>query len=99
MESCRRFRGIREKSQQECAALKIADNVDDWIKDAATKELQIRRFLEESGILTVPNWVGHYTFRPMPEYLSALQGFGETDDFTSQSRLSENCIRYVTKPS
>ncbi|HMC24185.1 MAG TPA: DUF885 family protein, partial [Candidatus Udaeobacter sp.] len=77
----------------------IADNVDDWIKDAAAKELQIRRFLEERGILTVPNWVGHYTLRPMPEYLSALQGFGEMDDFTSPSRLSENCIRYVTKPS
>src|SRR6202030_881745 len=29
----------------------------------------------------------------------ALQGFGETDDFTSPSRLNQNCIRYVTEPS
>jgi len=93
------FEAFEKNRNKNVPPLKIADNVDDWIKDAATKELQIRRFLEESGILTVPNWVGHYTFRPMPEYLSALQGFGETDDFTSQSRLSENCIRYVTKPS
>jgi uncharacterized protein (DUF885 family) len=35
----------------------------------------------------------------MPEYLRALQGFGEMDDFTSPSRLNENCIRYVTEPS
>ena len=35
----------------------------------------------------------------MPEYLRALQGFGEMDDFTSPSRLQENCIRYVTEPS
>src|SRR6266480_2114860 len=93
------FEAFEKNRNKNVPPLKIADNVDDWIKDAATKELQIRRFLEESGILIVPNWVGHYTFRPMPEYLSALQGFGETDDFTSQSRLSENCIRYVTKPS
>src|SRR5881398_2381411 len=93
------FEAYGKNRNKDVPPLKIADNVDDWIKDAAAKELQIRRFLEERGILIVPNWVGHYTFRPMPEYLSALQGFGETDDFTSQSRLSENCIRYVTKPS
>jgi uncharacterized protein (DUF885 family) len=35
----------------------------------------------------------------MPEFLRALQGFGETDDFTSPSRLNQDCIRYVTEPS
>src|SRR5437879_12154376 len=35
----------------------------------------------------------------MPESLRALQGFGEIDDFTSPSRLKDNCIRYVTEPS
>src|SRR5437899_21807 len=48
--------------------ISIAENIDDWIKDAAARELQIRKFLEERGILTVPNWVQHYTLRPMPEY-------------------------------
>ena len=28
-----------------------------------------------------------------------LEGFGETDDFTSASRLKENCIRYLDPPS
>src|SRR5438093_932868 len=74
------FEAFEKNRNKNVPPLKIADNVDDWIKDAATKELQIRRFLEESGILTVPNWVGHYTFRPMPEYLSALQGFGVEGD-------------------
>src|SRR5205814_9725055 len=31
-------------------------------------------------------------------YLRAV-GFSETDDFTSPSRLNENCIRYVPEPS
>jgi uncharacterized protein (DUF885 family) len=93
------FEAFEKNRNKNVPPLKIADNIDDWIKDAAAKELQVRRFLEERSILTVPNWVQHYTLRPMPEYLRALQGFGETDDFTSPSRLKENCIRYVTEPS
>jgi uncharacterized protein (DUF885 family) len=93
------FEAFEKNRNKNVPPLKIANNIDDWIKDAAAKELQIRRFLEQRGILTVPNWLQHYTLRPMPEYLRALQGFGETDDFTSPSRLSENCIRYVTEPS
>src|SRR6266487_2835483 len=52
------FEAFEKNRNKNVPPLKIADNVDDWIKDAATKEFQIRRFLEESGILTVPNWVG-----------------------------------------
>jgi uncharacterized protein (DUF885 family) len=93
------FEAYEKDRNKDVAPLKIADNIDNWIKDAAEKELSIRRFLVERGILSVPDWVQHYTLRPMPEYLRALQGFGETDDFTSPSRLKENCIRYVTEPS
>jgi uncharacterized protein DUF885 len=93
------FEAYEKDRNKDVPPLKIADNIDNWIKDAAEKELSIRRFLVERGILSVPDWVQHYTLRPMPEYLRALQGFGETDDFTSPSRLKENCIRYVTEPS
>ena len=93
------FEAFEENRNKNVLPLKITDNIADWIKDAAAKELQIRKFLEARSILTVPNWVQHYTLRPMPEFLRALQGFGEMDDFTSPSRLNENCIRYVTEPS
>lgn len=93
------FEAFEKNRNNDVPPLKTADNVDNWIKEAAEKELQIRKFLEERGILTVPGWVQHYTLRPMPEYLRALQGFGEMDDFTSPSRLKENCIRYVPEPS
>jgi uncharacterized protein (DUF885 family) len=93
------FEAFEKNRNKNVPPLKMADNIDDWIKDAAAKELQVRKFLEERSILTVPNWVQHYTLRPMPEFLRALQGFGEMDDFTSPSRLKENCIRYVTEPS
>src|SRR5438128_11378871 len=93
------FEAFEKNRNKNLPPLKIAGNIDGWIKDAAQKELQIRKFLEERGILTVPNWVQHYTLRPMPEYLRALEGFGEMDDFTSPSRVNANCIRYVTEPS
>jgi uncharacterized protein (DUF885 family) len=92
------FEAYEKNRNQDVPPLKIADNIDNWIKDAAAKELQIREFLDKRGILTVPDWVQHYTLRPMPEYLGALR-FTETDDFTSPSRLKENCIRYVDPPS
>ena len=93
------FEAFEKNRNKNVPPLKIAGNIGDWIEDAAQKELQIRKFLEERAILTVPSWLQHYTLRTMPEYLRALQGFGEMDDFTSPSRLNENCIRYATEPS
>ena len=92
------FEAYEKNRNKDVPPLKIAMNIDAWIKDAAEKELQVRKFLEERGILTVPKWVQHYTLRPTPECLRAL-GFTENDDFTSPSRLNENCIRYVPELS
>jgi len=92
------FETFEKNRNKDVPPHKIASDINSWIKDAAEKELQIRKFLEERGILTVPDWIQHYTLRPTPEYLRAL-GFTENDDFTSPSRLKENCIRYVPEPS
>src|SRR5207244_2196622 len=92
------FEVYDKNRNKDVSPLKIADKIDNWIADAAAKESQIRDFLKKREILTVPDWVRHYTLRPTPEYLRSL-GFSETDDFTSPSRLKENCIRYVPEPS
>jgi uncharacterized protein (DUF885 family) len=92
------FEAYEKNRNKDAPPLKIATDINIWIKDAAEKELQIRKFLEERGFLTVPKWVQHYTLRPTPEYLGALE-FTEHDDFTSPSRLNENCIRFVPEPS
>ena len=78
--------------------LKIANNLGAWMAGTAAKEQAIRKFLGARDILTVPDWIQHYTLRPVPAYLQAL-GFTENDDFTSPTRLTENCIRYVEAPS
>jgi hypothetical protein len=92
------FEAYEKNRNADVPPLKIATDINSWIKDAAEKELQIRKFLEQHSILTVPNWLQHYTLRQTPEYLHDL-GFTEQDDFTSPSRLKENCIRYVPEPS
>jgi uncharacterized protein (DUF885 family) len=92
------FEAYEKNRNKDVPPLKIADNIDKWIADAAAKEQQVRKFLVEREIVTVPDWIQHWTLRPTPEYLRAL-GFTETDDFTSPSRLNENCIRYVPEPS
>ncbi len=92
------FETYERERNRDVPALKLADNIDAWIKDAAAKENQIRQFLEQHGILSLPPWLQHYTLRAMPEYLHSLD-FTELDDFTSPSRLQENCVRYVDPPS
>jgi hypothetical protein len=93
------FESYEKERNRNVPPLELAKDTDSWNRDAAGKELAIRQFLERHGILTVPDWIQHYTLRPMPEYLHALEGFGEMDDFTSPSRLMDNCIRYVDPPS
>ena len=92
------FEAYEKNRNKDVPPLKIADNIDSWIRDAAEREVSIRKFLQERRILTVPDWIQHYTLRPTPEYLRVL-GFTENDDFTGPSRLRENCIRYVPEPS
>ena len=92
------FEAYEKNRNRDVPPLKLADNIDNWIKDAAAKEAQVREFLEKHDILTVPDWVRHYTLRSTPEYSRAL-GFTENDDFTGPSRLSEDCVRYVPEPS
>jgi uncharacterized protein (DUF885 family) len=93
------FEAFEAQRNRDVPPLKLASDIESWRKDTAKKEFAIREFLQKRGILTVPDWVQHYTLRPMPEYLHALEGFGETDDFTSPSRLKDNCIRYIDPPS
>jgi uncharacterized protein (DUF885 family) len=62
-------------------------------------ELAIRRYLEAKDLLTVPAWVQHYRYLPMPAYLGGALGLTESDDFTGPTRLKQNSTRYIDPPS
>ena len=74
-------------------------------KDQATQiatekrqEQEIRDFLEEKNILTVPAWLQHYRNLPYPAYLAPLAAFGVADDLTGPTRLKENATSYIKTP-
>ena len=62
-------------------------------------EAEIRRFLEDKGIVSVPDWLPHYVDLPVPPYLEALAGFGEWTLFANTARPGEPSIRWIPRPS
>jgi Bacterial protein of unknown function (DUF885) len=68
------------------------------VSAAADAEAHVRRFYDETGILSQPATLRHYRLAPMPAYLAPLCWFAVPDDLTSQRRLSEDALRYVATP-
>ncbi len=79
--------------------LPMPTTIDEEIAHEKRDEESIRKYLVEKRILTVPAWMRHYTWRPMPDYMKPLEGSWESDDFTSATRLKEDCVRYIDPPS
>jgi hypothetical protein len=79
--------------------LPVATSTEKEIAREKRDEEAVRKYLVEKHILSVPEWVQHYTWRPMPDYIKPLEDVAETDDFTSPSRLKENGVRYIDPPS
>jgi len=93
------FEGLEENRNRSVPPLVMAATLDEFVARNRSAELQVRAFVDQRKIITLPAWLQHFTLRPMPPYLAALGDFVETDDFTGPSRLDRNGIRYVTAPS
>ena len=63
------------------------------------QEQEIRNFLEQKNILTIPPWVQHYRNLPYPAYLAPIDAFGVADDLTSPARLKDGATSYIKTPS
>jgi hypothetical protein len=79
--------------------LSLFANQQEQMAREEANENEIRRFLEEKNILTVPEWFRHYRNLPLPAYLRPLASLGVTDDLTGPKRLEENGIGYIDVPS
>jgi hypothetical protein len=79
--------------------LKMPATAEEEAARMVRDEMAIRSYLTEHQILTVPPDLPHWTLRPAPEYLAALDGFGELDDFTGPSRLHQDGTRWIQPPS
>ncbi len=63
-----------------------------------SEEQKIRDFLKVNHLLTIPAWMPHYHFQPLPAYLVPLDGITEADDFTGPSRVHQDATRYIVPP-
>jgi len=69
------------------------------IEQGKKDEIAIREFLEKNGIMSVPDWLNHYINKLRPERILPLAHMGVVDDLTSETRLDEDAVSYIPKPS
>jgi uncharacterized protein (DUF885 family) len=93
------FQTYEEHNHLGIPDLRLPASTDEEIASERRDEEAVRKYLRDKRILTVPAWMQHYTWRPMPDYIKPLEGITETDDFTSPSRLKEDSVRYIVPPS
>jgi Bacterial protein of unknown function (DUF885) len=93
------FEAYEKNRNSKLPQLALAKDQATQIAREKTQEQEIRDFLEEKNILTVPAWVQHYRNLPYPAYLTPLAAFGVADDLTGPTRLKDNATSYIKTPS
>jgi uncharacterized protein DUF885 len=76
-----------------------ATDIDALLAGMAKAELEVRLFLEEQDLLTVPAGAGRYGFEPMPRWIVPLEDVGNTDWLGSPAEPERPAYRYVRPPS
>jgi hypothetical protein len=79
--------------------LPIVATVEAHLKKQAEDEEAVRQFLSEKRLLSVPPWVKRYRNLLSPPYLAPLTSMGVTDDLTGPSRLDQDGVHYIRRPS
>jgi len=93
------FETYEQRRNEGAPQLSIFPNQAAQIARGESDEIEIRKFLDARGLLTVPAWVQHYRNLPLPAYLEPLSSLGVTDDLTSPTRLKEDGISYIPRPA
>ena len=77
------------------AQLSLPATLDAEVSRMNHADAYVRRYLVDHEILSVPQDLPHWTMRTAPDYLLALDGFGELDDFGSLARIQQDGIRWL----
>lgn len=93
------FDALQQNRNLDSPELPLFGSANEQIAVAARNELEIRAFVQNQQLLTVPYWLQHYRNRVMPAWLAPLAYLGVTDDLTSASRLDEDAVSYIREPS
>lgn len=79
--------------------LKIFSSADEQIAKVKEFEIEIRKFLVEKNLMSVPDWVQHYINKKIPPHIEPFTNMGVVDDLTSEARLDEDGVAYIPEPS
>jgi uncharacterized protein (DUF885 family) len=79
--------------------LKLPATAEEESARMTREDANIRRYMTEHEILTVPAALPHWTIELAPDYIAAFDGFGELDDFTGPSRLHQDGVRWIQPPA
>jgi uncharacterized protein (DUF885 family) len=93
------FEELERNRNAGMAELPIAPSIDAVISKLAEDERDIRTFLRDRKLLTVPDWAGHYNALPFPAYLAPIGWLGRTFDLTDRNRVGQNATVYLPEPS
>ena len=93
------FEAYEKNRNSSLPQLALAKDQATQIATEKRQEEEIRDFLEEKNILTVPAWLQHYRNLPYPAYLAPLAAFGVADDLTGPTRLKDSATSYIKTPS
>ena len=93
------FEELERNRNAGVAELPIGASIDAVVAKLASDERDIRAFLKDKRLLTVPDWAGHYNALPFPAYLAPIGWLGRTFDLTDRTRVGQNATVYLPDPS
>jgi len=93
------FEELERNRNAGVADLPIGASIDAVTSRLASDERDVRAFLRDKNLLTVPEWAGHYNALPFPAYLAPIGWLGRTFDLTDRTRVGQNATVYLPEPS
>ena len=93
------FEELERNRNAGLADLPIGASLDAVIAKLDADERDIRTFLNDQKLLTIPDWAGHYNALPFPAYLAPIGWLGRTFDLTDRTRVGQNATVYLPEPS
>jgi hypothetical protein len=76
----------------------LFSTADAQIAAEKVDEEEVRAFLANQRILTIPDWLHHYRNMLLPDYIAPYQDLGVTDDLTGPNRLDQDGTSYIRVP-
>jgi len=89
---------LQQNRNLDSPELPVFGSSNEQVAIAARNELEIRAFLQNQQLLTIPYWLQHYRQKVIPAWLLPLAHLGDTSDLTAADRLDEDAYRYVFQP-